>query len=150
MPEPIPIFSAARRLGEKSSWTLTHLQMQKMLYIAHMYYLGINNQPLVDGYFEAWDYGPVHPDLYHYMKRYGADPIPQEALAFASPVDKTHPGVPYLDGAVTTLPRNRLIAITHWEQGAWAKNYEPRVMGIPITDAEIVKEYNNRMETVSQ
>ena len=34
------ILSVAKRLGERSGWTLTNLQMQKMSYIAHNVLLG--------------------------------------------------------------------------------------------------------------
>ena len=144
MSEPISVFSAARRLGEHSGWDLTNLHMQKLLYLAHMYYLGANKEPLVDGDFEAWDYGPVQPKLYHYLKRYGADIIPSAALSFAIPVENKTACV-YLDAVVDQLPRSRLMAITHWEEGAWAKNYERGSMGILLTNTAIAEEYENRM-----
>lgn len=150
MVSPVSVFAAAKRLGEKSNWSLTHLQMQKMLYIAHVYYLGVRNEPLVDGSFEAWDYGPVHPKLYHYLKRYGADVIPESTFAAIESVPENHPGIPYLDAGVEQLPRARLIAITHWEKGAWYASYRPGEMGIPIPDAAIIKEYNNRMDAASK
>ena len=38
----VPSLSAAKRLCEKSDWTLTNLHVQKLLYIAHMFYMGEN------------------------------------------------------------------------------------------------------------
>ena len=58
----VSALSAGKRLGKHSGWTLSNLAMQKLLYIAHMYHLGMYDAtPLVTGHFEAWDYGPVHP-----------------------------------------------------------------------------------------
>ena len=144
MTKPVSIFSAAKRIGETSGWTLSQLQMQKILYIAHMYYMGMKDEPLVIGHFEAWDYGPVHPLLYHRLKIYGADPVPPEALFFAPSIDTTHPSIYYLDAAVTQLDLNKLVAITHWEQGAWARNYKAGSTGVRIPNKDIQEEYTTR------
>lgn len=145
MAEPVSVFTAAKRLGDHSGWTLTHLQMQKLLYMSHMYYMGKNNEPLVDARFEAWDYGPVCPDLYHRLKIYGSDRVPQEALSFASPIPDDHPGAIYLDAAVEDLPRHRLVAMTHWTHGAWSKKYKSGVMGVLLSSRDIMEEYQRRM-----
>ena len=40
-----------------------------------MFYLRrYDAEPLVQGQFQAWHFGPVHPDLYHAVKMYGACP----------------------------------------------------------------------------
>ena len=140
------ILSVAKRLGERSGWTLTNLQMQKMSYIAHMFYLGETNEPLVDGTFQAWDLGSVHPVLYHEVKRYGADPVQPEAFAHVEKVPDHHGGARFLDAAVDELPRNRLVAITHWEQGAWAKNYSPFGRGELIPNSDILNEFRLRQD----
>ncbi|RWO77206.1 type II toxin-antitoxin system antitoxin SocA domain-containing protein [Mesorhizobium sp.] len=62
------VLSAAKHLAKQSGWSLSNLELQKILYLAHMFYLGRTGEPLVSGHFEAWDYGPVHPDLYHRVK----------------------------------------------------------------------------------
>lgn len=46
----------------------THIQLQKLLYFAHGRFLLAEDQPLVSGYFEAWEYGPVHPAVYQAFK----------------------------------------------------------------------------------
>lgn len=50
---------------------VNHLKVQKCVYIAHGVYLAKCNAPLVSEGFEAWQYGPVSPDLYHAAKRRG-------------------------------------------------------------------------------
>ena len=59
------ILEAAEHLGKQAGWSVSNLKMQKILYIAHQYHLGNYGEPLVHALFEAWDYRPVHPDLYH-------------------------------------------------------------------------------------
>ena len=143
MSKLVSVFSAARRLGEQSGWTLTHYHMQKYLYLAHMFYLGRTGEPLVDGSFEAWEFGPVHPELHHLLKWYGAESIRPEALAFAQPVEN-EAGCVYLDAVVKQVPKDNLLAITHWEEGAWAKKYQPGAEGMLLSDASIMDEYRNR------
>ena len=68
----IDVFVAAKTLGIECGWCVSNLKMQKILYLAHLDYMGKNNERLVESSFEAWDYGPVQPELYHKLKRFGA------------------------------------------------------------------------------
>lgn len=54
---------------------VTNLALQKLLYFAHGLYLLRNRKPLVQGYFEAWQHGPVHPAAYAAFKNWGSRPI---------------------------------------------------------------------------
>ena len=67
--------SAARLVCELRDWKVSNLELQKILYIAHMIYLGNESVPLIDENFEAWDYGPVIPELYQHVKGFGAKPV---------------------------------------------------------------------------
>ena len=54
---------------------LSHMQIQKLIYFANGYHLGATEKPMIDHTFEAWDYGPVIPNLYHQLKKFGGKPI---------------------------------------------------------------------------
>jgi len=54
---------------------LTHMQLQKLVYIANGWSLALLGAPLTTNEPRAWDYGPVYPDLWHQLKRYGSAPI---------------------------------------------------------------------------
>lgn len=54
---------------------ISNLALQKLLYFAHGVFLIELKQPLVSGYFEAWQYGPVHPAVYQAFKAAGPEPI---------------------------------------------------------------------------
>ena len=141
----VSVFEAAKYLGKQSGWALSNLKMQKILYIAHMYHLGNYDSPLVQGLFEAWDYGPVHPDLYHRAKIFGADPV---GNIFRSFRDLEGEGTEkrILDAAVEQLAgvsSAQLIATTHRKDGAWAKHYGPG-RGIEIPNEDILEEYRGR------
>lgn len=142
----VPVLSAAKRLAECSGWSLSNLELQKLLYLAHMFHLGrTNGQPLVSGHFEAWDYGPVHPKLYHRVKVFGSDPVGN--VFHGEPDIDDASAVELLDDAVAKLSHlspGRLVAITHRPNGAWEQNYRPGARGIIIPNQDILDEFRDR------
>lgn len=137
--------SAARSVCEMREWTVSNLELQKILYLAHMFHLGRTGQPLVAERFEAWDYGPVIPDLYHRVKGFGNAPV-RNVFHWVPPVP---PGPEYetlreaAEATRRTSP-SRLVAITHWDRGAWAQCYRSGVAGITIPNDLIAAEYRAR------
>ncbi len=120
--------------------------MQKLVYIAHMLHMGMcDDKPLVFGHFEAWDFGPVHPQLYHTLKRFGNKPVTMDVFQSVPSMGEGR-AAEIVDDVVEQLSDSttRLVAITHWEKGAWAKHYIPNVKGIVIPDGEILQEYKDR------
>jgi len=58
--------------------SLTQMQLQKLVYIAHGWKLGLLGQPLTTDEPQAWAYGPVYPDLYDHTKFFGRGAIGRE------------------------------------------------------------------------
>lgn len=54
---------------------LTNMKINKLLYFAQGHYLKKYGVPLFDDPIEAWDHGPVVPEVYHAYKGYGDRPI---------------------------------------------------------------------------
>jgi uncharacterized phage-associated protein len=141
----VSAFEAAKRLGERSGWSLSNLEMQKLLYLAHMFHLGQYETPLVSGHFEAWDYGPVHPDLYHRIKIFGSSPVENVFHSVNTPQEGTEAQL--LDNVFKHLANQRpgrLVAITHWDKGAWARHYDPGTRSAIIPNEDILDEYQER------
>ncbi|WP_127144916.1 Panacea domain-containing protein [Pelagibacterium montanilacus] len=139
-------FSAARSLCEMRDWNVTNLELQKVLYIAHMIHLGETGTPLIREGFEAWDYGPVEPNLYHRAKSFGSSPV-RNVFHWEKPVPKgsTYEGaLEEADELTQGMSASKLIAVTHWEEGAWYKVYDPEQRGIKIPDPFIMQEYHDR------
>ncbi len=142
---PVSALAAARRMCERSDWSLTNLELQKLLYIAQMVYLGQNKKRLINDIFQAWDYGPVLHSVYSQVKTFGSGPI-RNVFHRVGSIHDAEIGK-WLDDAYDQLSSRsagELVNITHWSKGAWARNYVPGVRGIEIPDSHIVDEYNAR------
>lgn len=138
----IATLDAAKTLGNLSGWSMTNLEMQKMLYFAHMFFLGRTGQPLVPDNFEAWDRGPVIPALYHKVKFFGSDPIWD--IFSGSKVIRSGLEFEILRDIYANLSKHnagQLVALAHREGGAWANHYVPNRKGIKIPNADIITEY---------
>ena len=54
---------------------VTNLKLQKLLYYMQGFHIAYFNEPLFDEEIEAWQYGPVVPDVYNYYKDNGSNGI---------------------------------------------------------------------------
>lgn len=54
---------------------VTNLKLQKLVYFVQGFALARLEHPLYNEEIQAWTYGPVIPELYCQVKKYGADPI---------------------------------------------------------------------------
>lgn len=144
--------SVCKYICEASDWTISNLKLQKILFMAQMVFMGQNEgRRLADADFEAWDYGPVEPTLYRKVRRFGSAPI-EDVFYQARPFKMDDPRKILLDdvcGELLALKPGELVDMTHWPEGAWAKNYVPGIRSIRIPDADIVAEYNRRAEEES-
>lgn len=139
--------SVCRFICEAGNWRVTNLQLQKILYLSQMFYLGLEGERLIDSVFEAWDLGPVEPNVYRQVRQFGASPIEDvfwDARAFKKD-DKRRRLLSDACRDLLSLRPGELVEITHWEKGAWAKNYVPGIGRTRIPDADIIEEFNNRL-----
>ena len=63
------------RRAQDSNQPITPLQVQKLVYYAHAWMLGIHGRPMIEDEIEVWRYGPVVPAVYYCLSRYRGDPI---------------------------------------------------------------------------
>lgn len=55
---------------------VTNLKLQKLLYYAQGWHLGLHGTPLFDDPLEAWIHGPTVPAVYRQFTAHGFGPIP--------------------------------------------------------------------------
>ncbi len=141
--------SVAKFVCERGGWKVSNLQLQKLIYMAQMLHLGRHDGTrLVDANFEAWDYGPVEPDLYHKIKMFGSKPVDDvffDARYFTKSDERRGTLIEVCDTLLSKRP-GELVDITHWPDGAWAKYYVPGSRYIRIPDAAIAQEYHDRLK----
>jgi len=66
-------------LGWREESPITPMKLQKLVYFAHGWMLGLFDQPLIDEQVEAWPYGPVVPSIYHTFKSFRNGSISEAA-----------------------------------------------------------------------
>lgn len=109
---------------------ISNLALQKLLYFAHGHFLIRTGKPLVQGAFEAWKYGPVHPAVYQAFKAEAGHPIQARAVARNIMTGATTPIVLPDDPDVRRtlkdvlrsyghLSSGRLVDISHAKNGPW-------------------------------
>jgi uncharacterized phage-associated protein len=62
-------------IANEDDRSLTPLELMKLTYLSHGWHLAFLGKPLISEDVEAWQYGPVYPDLYHAIKQYRASPV---------------------------------------------------------------------------
>lgn len=122
-------FMIGRSLRERRH--MTHLKLQKLVYISYGIYCAVNSNRLFGERIEAWSYGPVVPELYHEFKRFGPSPIRKWSSNFDYKTGKFHiPVVSDNDNAALEalaftwnyyawLPSHTLVELTHAEGTPW-------------------------------
>lgn len=109
---------------------VTNITLQKLIYFCHAYYLLESGSPLVSGYFEAWQYGPVHPSVYRSFKKFGSSPILERATKYDPIANVSEEIAPLADARAKKIVRSvlarfggmtagQLVDLTHAPKGPW-------------------------------
>ena len=142
--------------ADRSDTKVTNLALQKLLYFAHAIFLIETKRPLVGGYFEAWQYGPVHPAVYSASKSAGSTPIGFRAMRqdvltgerseIESPTDPTiRRHIARIMLSYGQLSPGRLVDISHAKDAPWHyiadKGRTSVALGLRIPDDVIVNRF---------
>lgn len=102
---------------------ITNLQLQKILYFLQRYYLQKERDPLFFNEIQAWQFGPVVPDVYYKYCVFGAMPINRTNTK--SEIDYADRLLidPIVEENMSKAPWD-LVQETHKPGGAWEIVYD--------------------------
>jgi uncharacterized phage-associated protein len=147
------------KLAKVEHRTLTPMQLLKLVYLAHGWYLAVTGRPLLDERVQAWRFGPVVPSVYHEFKKYGNGPIQEPART--TRIVSNDGGVklvltPFeLEGDDVALAKKvikevwdkykhlsavQLSNLTHLPDSPWSQTLNREIKGTPIQDA-VIQQY---------
>lgn len=134
------------RIARNNGRTLTNMQVQKLVYIAHGYALAIYGPALVNQIVEAWRYGPVIPTLYTALREYGAGVVtgPVATLSRDSISDAHRSLLSTVHSAYGRFSGPQLSTMTHKAGTPWAEVYRPNVNNIEIPN-DLIRRYYRRL-----
>lgn len=126
------------------------MKIQKLVYLAHGWYLAMMGEPLIKDPVQAWPYGPTIPELYHEMKQYGAGPIsdyymimsPERKefeIPFPSQEDMKFLKTVWM--AYGPLTETQLSEVTHNSETPWADAYQRSDAALEIPNEKIQAYY---------
>ena len=129
-----------KRCNQKR-YSISNLKLQKILYFVQAEFLVEKNKPCFSAEIEAWDFGPVVPEIYHKYKIYGSASIPYVET-------NTIPAIPNDDASIIDsivdecgeYSASALVQITH-NQAPWKDAYIPRFNNV-ITKNSIKKYFS--------
>lgn len=125
---------------------LTPMQVLKLVYIAHGWSLALYGRPLIDQEVEAWQYGPVIPDLYRAMRNFRNERVhgPLDLGWGGHAQDLSDDETKLVDqvyGLYGHMGGIALSRITHAPGTPWAQTYTPGRFGTIIPDEMIAGHY---------
>lgn len=163
--DPRSVANVVIDYSRRISRPISPLSLQKILYFINGRYLIAKNSPLMQGYFEAWKYGPVHPTVYEAFKSFGSGTIDGAAKRLdlrtgaQIPVDK--PTDPDLCGLIEELAHpylqlsaGRLVDVSHARGSPWdavtLQADGSRVFGLRITEEITLRLFNRHKVSVTE
>ena len=143
-------------------YSVSNLKLQKLLYFVQGFFLCLKDEPCFTEKIEAWDFGPVVPDVYHKYKIFGSNSIPMtEYYEYIEYDDKDMIYIKkrnlkdikfcdidekILDMVLEQLKgysATTLVNITH-KQSPWSRVYSPHKRNIPISNKSIEEYFKER------
>lgn len=124
---------------EPGARPLTHMQIQKLVYLSHGWSLGAAGLPLIEDQVEAWKFGPVIRKVYAALSRCGDAPVTREIHVgddtifyrgddrgdvVSEPLTVAEDEILQLVwNSYGHLPAFKLSALTHQPGTPWSKTY---------------------------
>lgn len=120
--------------GERSEVEITNIDINKIVFFLHAWYLAKTGRPLVSAKIEAWNYGPVFRELYWEFKQFGKAPIttratrrnPQTAQKEICREVLSETDAQFIQPLLekyVAMPTSKLVELSHVAGGPWDQVY---------------------------
>ena len=130
-------------LARRDEKSLTNMQLQKLVFIAHGYSLAKLGVPLFHNNIHAYELGPVIPNLYKTLKRYGAGEVKDYIQTDAPPITEDSPEMEIIREVweeYGELSGFELSDLTHRKGTPWSETWRMNQFGV-ISDDLIAEHY---------
>lgn len=130
-------------LARRSGKSLTNMQLQKLVYIAHGYSLAKLGKPLFHNNIHAFEWGPVIPNLYKTLRQYGAGEVRDYIPTDAAPISDDSPEMEIIREVWQDYGESsglELSALTHRTGTPWSETWRTNQFGV-ISDELIAEHY---------
>lgn len=134
--------NAFLELARRDEKSLTNMQLQKLVYIAHGYSLAKLRQPLFHNNIHAFKFGPVIPNLYKTLSQYGAGEVRDYISTDEPPISEDSQKMEIIREVwqdYGDLSGFELSDLTHRKGTPWSETWRDNQYGI-ISD-DLIAEY---------
>ncbi len=143
---PLAIANAVLEEAQRQGKSLTIMQLLKLVYIAHGWSLALFDRPLVSQPPQAWEHGPVFPEVYRWFRKFGSGPISEYASTPLGSMIRAELS-PEQAGVISSVVKSygdmhafTLSNITHQQGTPWSQSYQPGSSNL-IPDGLIAAHY---------
>ncbi|MDX9702373.1 MAG: DUF4065 domain-containing protein [Candidatus Auribacterota bacterium] len=145
-------------IAKNRNISITPMKLQKLVYMAHGWYLAITGKELIFDPIEAWQFGPVIRDLYSMTKHYGNQPITSEIEDLFPDIETNKIGYPKIEDptvkkflgkifdAYGEFTAYQLSALTHQKGTPWYDTWnDSERADYPIIQNELIKKHFEKL-----
>lgn len=123
----------------QDNFPISNLQLQKILYYIQKDFVMNDNLAFPDD-IEAWQFGPVVPNVYYYFCSFGAMPICIKNNVMCSIDEADKKKIDEIVEAKRVLNPWDLVEETHKPNGAWARTYRDGTDKHCVIPVSLIKE----------
>lgn len=135
-------------LFQNTDRKMTPLILNKLVFFAHGWKLGITGEPLIDDEsVQAWKYGPVWPSVYQEFKEYEGRSIRSLGMDYSNILKDDLEYINFSIQAYSDFKPYELVSITHIDGSPWEQVYENGIKSIKIPNNIIKNYYRGKAES---
>lgn len=132
-------------IANRENVPLTPLKLMKLVYLCEGWSLAMRKDSLIKEEVEAWQYGPVIPELYQLIKQFRAAPVKQIGAFVEQMSDEQKRLIEAVFSAYKHLTGIQLSDLTHQPGTPWSQVYKKNHSATIPTSK--IREHFNELNT---